>query len=261
MNKKYIIIIATLSIILLILIGAIILVSKNDKPKQKAQKKETKEEVKVEEKEDISEIADALESKLKKYYIDYYDYLGSASFDKVSDDDKMLGAYLYSKGKITKEIVDDYYNNLFGIELTNYPDLKCWVPHGTFYKYNTETKEYEIVGEHSHGGLSGRPQAGIIKYNNIEKQDGNYVITVNKVFFPNLKDSDGYFYLDYNYNTKITALNKFGGNELSTDADANAVTNYYVQNYDQFKDLKPQYKYTFKKENDDYYLLSFETIK
>ena len=224
--------------------------------------KKTTEKIKVtEEKEDLDAIATKLVDKLNKYYVTFYDDKESVQFSTLSDKDKILGAYEYGNDyKLTKETVDDYYNNLFNIKLTEYPELECWAGDGIYAKYNSEVDEYEVVGDHAHGGLDGHPQAGIIKYNNIEKVNNDYVVTVTKVFFPNLKDSDGYFYADYNYKTRIHELDSYGDHGLS-DTEINVVKNYYDQNYEKFKDIKPQYKYTFKKEDNSYYLKSFETVK
>lgn len=226
-------------------------------------KPEKKEPVKTEKvkKEDLDKIAKALVDKLEEYDATFYDDKENVNFSEVSDEDKILGAYLYGNDyKLTKETVDDYYNNLFGIELKEYPSLNCWTGDGIYAKYNEEIDEYEIVGDHAHGGIENHPKADIIKYNNIEKNKNDYIVTVTKVFYPNMEASDGYFYADYNYKTRIKALDQYGNHELS-DRETIEVQNYYEQNYDQFKDLKPMYKYTFTKKDNDYYLKSLETIK
>ena len=168
---------------------------------------------------------------------------------------------------LKKADVDDYYQNLFGQKLTSYPDLQCWNGDGILYKYNNDINEYQKdCGNndscHGHGGLDNHPKSLFVKGSSIQKENDNYIITVTKVFGSNLRDSDGYFYADNKYSVKIEGLNMYANTqrELDTNEKTN-VKNYYKKNYEQFKNIKPQYKYTFKKVNNDYFLIKFETIK
>lgn len=249
-----------------------------------ASKEETKEEQKAQQKtetanEDLEAVATTLVNKLDKYYVDSYDNLGKADFTQMSNQDKMLSAFLYGNvPNLSKSTVDDYFKNLFGITLKEYPNLNCWANDGVYAKYNTTTGEYELQTiktsdgdevDHAHGGPC-ILKSNIIKYNNIEKIGDNYVVTVTKVFGPAQGLCEGTpenaFYADYKYTVKIPELTQFAKTNSegvwdSSTADLNGAKQYYEQNYNQFKDLKPQYKYTFKKGNKDYYLISFETIK
>ena len=269
-SGKGLIVLVIILVLLVLGLGGYIVYDKMLTKESIGTKEPETEEKKVEEKENLDEIADILVSKLSKYHVTYYDDKEKVVFADLSDNDKMLGIYfnLNVSESFTKALVDDYFNNLFGVELSNYPDLNCWNKDGLLYKYNASTGEYEKQQNHpGHGGQEGHNDAGIIKYNNIEKVDGKYVITVTKVFWPNLRDSDGYYYADYNYSTKIDGLNNFvkyndaiKQNEEVSDSDKEAVKKYYDENYEQFKNIKPQYKYTFTKSNNDYYLVKYEFI-
>ena len=272
-NKKRNVLIVILILLILGLIGYIVYDKLETKDIEKP--KEVKEKKKVK-KENLDEIAKVLVSKLDKYYVDFYDEKESFDFASAKPKDLILGAFVYGNSySLTKSIVDDYYNNLFGIKLTEYPDLDCWANDGVYAKYNESTNEYEVQSiklndgneiSHAHGGV-GAIHSVIIKYNDIEKKDGNYIVTVTKVYGPlngMTETPENAFYADSKYTVKISELNQFTINDEYGDwstIDKNAVENYYIENYGKFKDLKPQYKYTFKKENNNYYLTKLETIK
>ena len=238
----------------------------------KLYKKDVKEPKKVEkkkteEKENLDAVATTLVSKLDKYYVDYYDSKENVTFDSLPVNDKMLGSYVYGKDDLSKSVVDDYFNNLFGVKLSEYPDLNCWAGDGAFYKYNSATEKYEVTGNHGHGGLTSVHSVAM-KYNDIQKDGDNYVVTVTKVYGPaqgiGLESPENAFYADSKYTVKIDELGQFVktdsiGNML--DPDSAGAKSYYEQNYDKFKNIKPQYKYTFKKSGNDFYLVSYQIVK
>lgn len=222
--------------------------------------------------EDLDEVASVLIGKLDKYYVDHYDSKERVDFSKLSDNDKMLGAYAYNMFinnslNLSKSIVDDYYNNLFGVKLTSYPDLNCWAGDGALFKYNSITNQYETVGDHSHGGFPSLHSV-VMKYNNIENNGDDYIITVTKVYGPSqgngIESPENAFYADFGYITKLDELDMFTRNDSNGNrapADLSGAKNYYEQNYDQFKNYKPQYEYTFSKKNGDFYLKKYQIIK
>lgn len=275
-EKGLIIIVVILSILVLSLGGYIVYdkVMNKDNDSSSEYKKSNKKEPS---KENMEYVASILLEKLDKYYVDYYDSKDSVDFSKLSDDEKMLGVFVYANGldNLSKTVVDDYYNNLFGETLTKYPDLNCWVGDGVFAKYNSNTLKYEGVKakmadgteiDHAHGILSAAHSL-IMKYNNIVKEGDNYIITVTKVYSPaqgiDLQSPENAFYADAKYTVKLDALTqfiKFDNTGLFV-IDGAGVKSFYEQNYSQFKNLKPQYKYTFKKKNNDYYLVNYEIIR
>lgn len=267
------ILISLLAITVVLLSGFIVYdkIIKKETPKTETKNEKTVEVTEPKE-ENLDEIAGILVGKLEKYRVDYYDSLENITFNEVSENEKLTAAFLYGNNKnqtidLKKADVDDYFQNLFGKTLTTYPDLQCWNGDGILYKFNIETNEYQKdCGDketcHAHGGLDNHPNSIFIKYNNIKKENNNYVITVNKVFGSNLRDSDGYFYADYKYSVKIDGLDIYANQsrELETTEKIN-VKNYYESNYEKFKDITPQYRYTFEKVNDDYYLTKLEIVK
>ena len=259
-------------ILMLIIIGLLTYIAFIKKEKPVKKEPEKKEEIA----ENLEEISDRLIEKIDKYYVDYFDSSENVDFTKIKNEDLIDGAYHYSVSSnqtFNKSLVDDYYSNLFNIKLDNYPDLECFAKDGLLYSYNKEKEEYEEqCGNyegicHGHGGL-GYHKPLIIEKEDIEKEDDNYIITTTKVFGLNERDSDGYFYSDSSYQSKIEKLSQFvdnAKNEYGTieqnKINMDEIKKYYKDNYLEFKNQKPFYKYTFKKENNDYYLTQFEIIK
>ena len=89
----------------------------------------------------------------------------------MTDSELLKGVYVYENDlNLTKNKVDEYFDDLFGKKLTNYPDYNCWNDDGALYKYNTDTSEYEKVEGHGHGGLC-TAHSAFMNYNNIEKKN------------------------------------------------------------------------------------------
>lgn len=245
-------------------------------------KEKTSEETKTEEisqqkkEENLEEISDKLIEKIDKYYLDYYDNLNNLDFTKLKKEDLIDGAYHYSISSnqiFTKSLVDEYYQSLFNIKLNDYPDVECFAGDGLLYSYDKEKKEYKEecgINEgicHGHGAV-GYHKPLIIEKQNIEKNNNQYIITTTKVFGLDERDSDGYLYSDSSYQNKIEKLNTFIDNAKNeygaiehNKINTEEINNYYKDNYQEFKNIKPYYKYTFEKENNDYYLTQFEIIK
>ena len=142
---------------------------------------------------------------------------------------------------------------------------------GILYRYDNVKKEYvKDCGNndscHAHGGRC-ISNSLFIKYSNIEKIENNYIVTVTKVYAPAqgmcLESPENAFYADSKYTVKIDGLSQF----TSTDdmgiyiTDKDKAKSYYEQNYEGFKNIKPNYRYTFEKINGDFYLTKLETIK
>ena len=245
-------------------------------------KEKTSEETKTEEitqpkqEENLEEISNKLIEKIDKYYLDYYDNLDNIDYTKIKKEDLIDGAYHYSISSnqpFTKTLVDEYYQNLFNIKLNDYPDLECFAKDGLLYSYDKVKEEYQEecgINEgicHGHGAV-GYHKPLIIEKQNIEKNNNQYIITTTKVFGLDERDSDGYFYSDSTYQNKLEKLstfidkakNEYGGIEQSK-INIEEIKKYYKDNYQDFNNIKPYYKYTFEKENNDYYLTQFEIIK
>ena len=175
-------------ILILIIIGLLSYIAFIKKETPIKQEKEIKKEEKV---ENLDEISYKLIEKIDKYYADYFNSSENIDFTKIKKEDLIDGAYHYSVSSnqvFTKQLVDEYYKNLFNIKIDNYPDIECFAKDGLLYSYNTEKEEYvEECGNyegvcHGHGGL-GYHKPLIIEKQNIEKQNNNYIITTTKVLY------------------------------------------------------------------------------
>lgn len=275
MEKKGKGLIVTLIILIMVVLGlgGYIIYDKvlNNKPEPKNTKK-----IKTP-KENLDKVAQILVKKLDKYYVDYYDKQEMVDFVNADDSDLILGAFVYgNNSNLTKAIVDDYYGNLFGKTITEYPDLYCWAKDGIYSKYNKAINEYEIqpvktvTGEeigHNHSGFFAAHSI-LIKANKIEKKENNYIITVTKIYAPvqgmDVESPENAFYADTNYTVKLKELDKFtksGSNGIWEDPDKQGAIEYYEKHYNEFKNKTPQFKYTFKKDNENYYLQKYELKK
>lgn len=236
---------------------------------EKMTKEETVEETSVEKSENLDNVAQVLLNKLDKYSVDYYDYKEKIDFTTLDDKELIKAVYAYENDmNLTKSKVDEYFNDLFGKKLTNYPDYDCWAEDGVLYKYNINANEYEKQEGHGHGGLC-TSHSAFMNYNNIEKNNEQYTITVTKIYEPTQgickETPENAFYADSNYTVKIDELNAFTKTDVNGNwsiADTSEAKKYYIQNYEKFKNITPQYKYTFKKDaNDNFYLTKYEKIK
>ena len=230
---------------------------------------ETKEPAKTEKveapKEDLNAIANTLFEKTEKYKL--YILGNFANSNNLTVTNQMNEAQIYALSMyyllnnitVTKASIDSYMKDLYNIQLSNYPEIPlCGA------KFDTSKKEY-VISEFAHDAMENKPL--ISKVANIEKNGDNYVLTITRVYEPAMgliETPEQEYYADAQFTTKINELHQFTnkseiGEVLKTDKEK--AKQYYEQNYDQFKNLKPQYKYTFAKDNNNYYLVNYEVIK
>lgn len=267
MKKKIIIV---LSIILIILLLVVLI----PKPKKEKKSEEKPTEVKKQAptpKEDLNVVTNELIAKIENFYLDYYSKYEEIDFESAGTSDTLLAAYAYSlkknDGIFNKELVDKYYKELFNITLNEHEDLKCYVGDGILYKFDTQKNDYiEDCGTieelcHSHGGLM-LNEPLFIKDKEITKENDEYTLSVNKIYGLNIVDSDGYFYSDNEYKNRINELDSFLDNTKNevgmpdiNKINIEEVKKYYNDNYEILKEKLPIYKYTFKKENNNFYLV------
>lgn len=231
---------------------------------------ETKEPAKAEKveapNEDLNEIANSLFEKTENYKL--YILGNFANSNNLTVTNQMNEAQIYALSMyfllnnmtVTKAGVDSYMKELYNIQLSNYPDIPlCGA------KFDTSKNEY-VISEFAHDAMENKPL--ISKVASIEKNNNNYVLTVTRLYQPSQGVSystpENAFYTDAQFTTKIDELNQFTKTDSLGNwdkADVEGAKNYYEQNYEQFKNLKPQYKYTFAKDNNNYYLVSYELVK
>ncbi len=221
-------------------------------------------------KEDLNAIANSLFEKSEKYKLYIFgdvENLNNLTVKNELSEAQIETLYFYfllNNITINKTNVDNYLKDLYNIQLTNYPDIifgGFTMPLATFDK----TKNDYVENNVSHDAMENKPL--ISKVANIEKNVDNYVLTITRVYEPAMgliETPEQEYYADAQFTTKINELHQFTnkseiGEVLKTDKEK--AKQYYEQNYDQFKNLKPQYKYTFAKDNNNYYLVSYEVIK
>lgn len=219
-------------------------------------------------------VTQKLLEKINNYDLNYFSKYEDIDFTTDNDEKILLVIYAYSlnknEGKFNKELVDKYYKEVFNITLDAHPDLKCYAGDGILYKFDTRKNDYvEDCGNidelcHSHGGLVINSPL-FITSKEITKEENEYILSVNQIYGLNVVDSDGYFYSDNEYKNKISDLDSFIDNTKNdvgmpdiSKVNLEEIKKYYNDNYEKYKDNLPIYKYTFKKENDEFYLTKFK---
>ncbi len=237
-----------------------VLSKETEEPVKKEQKKETKQE-------DLDEISDILMQKLNESKV--WDILSvkglpdSMTFDNNTIDNKVIKIEIDNQNGISSPVktqsIDEYFKNTYGITNIDYSDIICAVDNTVFYKYDDSNKEYKFVGNHPHGADDVNLVSPIyVKLNNITKENGNYVLTVTEVY-ANIKD-DEFISADPKGTVKIADFDNYLLEDGAT-INTNKVISDYENTFENKKANYPKYKYIFKKDNDDYYLIGYELVK
>lgn len=236
-----------------------------DKVINKETPKPVKTYEKKEVKEDLDEIAGTLFNKINKYNIDQFDaYEENMTFTENPNNNQMV-TMLYNywidqnKEEVSKEEVDNYFKEIYGITLNNYPDIMCKVDSTALFKYDSNNQKYVPNQQHlGHDSDSVKSLGQIVT--DIKKENDNYILTLAKLYAGSMMDETAvHYYSDGRNSNTITVLDQFINSDTTEGNDAKALE-YFTNHKEDFKDLKPKYKYTFKKENDDYYLIAYEVL-
>ena len=242
-------------------------------------KKEVKEETKKEEsqKEDLDAVANILVNKINTYNINQLEAIDkNLQFSNSPTNEQLITMeyyYIYkSKSNntydenylATKEEVDKYFKSVYNIQLNEYPNIVDWNDNQIDYVYDNNSQKYlhyvnPITDTFNHYNLF--PADSITEIvTDINKNKDIYSITLAKIYTcgPNVLNGE-HITSDALHKTVLPEFDQFIKSDI--DCDEEAAANYFKANKDKYKTQKPQYKYTFKKENNDYYLISFETIK
>lgn len=223
----------------------------------------TKSEVK-EEKEDLDEVADILMDKLDKSlaweFVMVKEFPNILVFDNNMIDDKVLNAAIGSVWSNTTSSAKssdlDNIFNVYNIKNLNHKDVNCFNNDGVLYKYNDTTKEYTFAENHpGHGGMEVYGP-DYVKLNNIEKQNDEYSIIVTTIY-ANIKDHQ-FISADAKGTIKIVDFDSYL-NE-NGEVNINQLINDYENTFESRKTDYPKYKFTFKKDKDDYYLTKYEVV-
>lgn len=239
--------------------------------KEDVKEPETKKEEKKEElKEDLNGIAEGLVTTIEEdnvwLIIGAKNYPSSITFDNKLIDNEVLTAALTAVGNclnnrscssLPVETLDNYFKDNFGITNVDYQTIICPVDKTPIYKYDSLTKEYSFTGEHPHDGLVKGSEPMYTKVIGIEKENGNYVLTVTNIY-ANMRDNE-FISADPTGTVKIADFETYLNND--GDINTNKIISDYENNFETKKASYPKYKYTFKKDNNNYYLTKYEVIK
>lgn len=245
-----------------------------DKVIMKETKGPEKTEKKVEKtKENLDEIATTLLNKINNYKLDLLDIYGNNIIvNSVPTKEQLDTMYFYLAEKnnndtetlnMTKSVVDDYFNNVYGVTPTEYPNIVCKLDNVIEYTYDNSKQAYIFnndVVAHAHGGYGNNSLTQIVT--NIKNDNGNYVVDIAKLYAGSMLDTAaGHYYSDGQCTKMLTEFDQFYGADTTGDYDTASAINYFQNNKDKYKNNKPQYRYTFKKDNNNYYLVNYEIIK
>ena len=244
MNKIVKIIIGSL-ILLGIVLGAYFCFFKKD---SSWKNEENNNSLQTEENDNLDSVSEILLNKINEYHLYHIDENNSydssvptkeslyAMFDYYKEERK-VGEYKEYKlsSTITKNQVDTYYKNVYNITLSEYPNYRCWEDGNSLYEYNTNEQAYKFdINKHGHGDYHDAYKA--FKLNIEKNSDDSYSITILKM--------------------RLTEGGYLLGNDYVENVNDN-LDNIVIKN----KDYYPQYKYTFTKTDNNYYLLKLEVIK
>ena len=265
MSKKIKCLIVLILVFVIILLSYFILKNNVDNVNNSVKKTKEEKKEKIDEviDENLDEIGKILLGKINKYSPDQFDVYGDITFDENLSNEQliaMLYYFWYDKQQdiIDNEDIDNYFKDLYNVKLSEYPDIICPNDNIPLVKYNSNLNIYNQNPEHlGHGSDYVKPIYR--KINSIEKKDDNYILSLNKLYSGSILSGENGIYTDALEENKITSFDKFYNNY--GQLNVSELINYYDNNYDSFKNLKPQYKYTFKKSENDYYLSKYEIIK
>ena len=260
-------------ILIVLLLGALGYIA-YDKFLVKETTEPEKTEKKVEKsKENLDNIAVTLLEKINNYELDLLDVYGNnLTVSSIPTNEQLDTMYFYLAEKnnndmetlkMTKTVVDDYFNSVYGITPTEYPNIVCKLDNVIEYIYDNTKQEYVFnhnVVAHAHGGYSKKSLTQMVT--NIKNENGNYVIDVVKLYAGSMLDtSAGHYYSDGQCNNVLAEFDQFFGADTTGEYDTASAISYFQSNEDKYKNNKPQYRYTFKKDNNNYSLVSYEVIK
>jgi len=268
-NNKGLVVIIVILVLLVLGLGGYIIYDKFMSDDKIANEGETKVEEKAEkeEAEDLSLVSTSLIQKIVDYNIDQLDaYEKNFTVTETPNNEQLQAMfdYFWDNGNgtpqtITQSSVSTYFKNVYGMELSSYPDIICNICNLVLYTYDNTKEAYVLTGNHGHDG--NHVSAFIHKAYDIQKNSDEYVITLNKVYGVDMMRGKSGFYSDAKRNNKITDLDQFI-NKDTGEGDNDSALNYYNTNYESLKETSPKYKYTFKKnEIGEFYLTKYEVIK
>ncbi len=261
-EKKKDILVGILLIIILILSGVLLFLVLT---KEEKTEKKTIENKVTEQKEDFSNISSTLLNIIDNYKIDILDLYGTDIVISTIPTNEQLNAMKYSLSQngtseipsIPKSIVDDYFKTVYNVTPSQYPDIICKVDNKTIYSYDKDKQEYVTANEHSHNEYLIEALSKTVT--NIIKENNTYIVDVAKIYEGNIEDASiGQFYSDGTYKNVLKDYEQFFDGE---NYDETGAINYFNNNKDKAKNFKPQYRYTFKKTGDNYYITKYQVIK
>lgn len=178
-----------------------------------------------------------------------YEEKDIAFTDKPSNSQLYLAALYFekiNKGKnyvFTREELDDYYEKLYGVKPSSYPNIECQTDKEDLYIYK-ENKYFVNENHPGHGYYGpGFIDSYITEYLN---NDNDYTISI---LFLHGNEMDGY---------SVNEDNLFNEENIGDYSDKTLI-NYFQENISKFMNTV-KYQFTFTKSNGRYILKSFKKV-
>lgn len=242
--------------------------------KEETEKTEEKAVEKKEETEDLNAVADELISKLKTYKLENLDLFNQSLDFSVTPTKQQVYAmaqYFWEQSptgteyigmtNMTKENVDNYFKTVYGVTITSYPNIgfdDTSVEGNSHYIFDQSLNRYVYDEKCLAVDLlvANNITSNVVS---ITKENNNYVLTLSKLFFWGPAYGEGFSTSGSNVSSELPEMNQFmdENGELTNESGA---TQYFHNNASTYNSKKPQYKYTFTKENGSYYLKKYEVI-
>lgn len=145
-----------------------------------------------------------------------------------------------------------YFKEAFNITVTNFTDIICPYDNEVMYKYDSSTNTYTSNEEHpGHGGeVVPKDDAHYIVKTNTNGED--YVVDIIFVYGSLL---DGYYINGKELDLSLTGYT----NDTPSEEVHDMVIKYFNNHKTEFTDGNI-FEYTFKKNNDKFYLYSIKTV-
>lgn len=204
-------------------------------------------------KENLDNVSLDLVNYIEEYHLDALDAYGM-------DDLLMVGINHVCYGvdeckSISSSVVGDYLKEIFGKEITM-GDVQCSLNDGVLYSYNGGKFVYNEA--HPKHDL---PNTTPIysKVNSIKKNDGKYVLTLNKLYYSEGKSE--YITSDA---LGINKIYNFSDYDMPSDSgsviDMTKLISDYNNDFDKLKNKGNRYQYVFSKKDKNYILEKYEVI-
>ena len=159
----------------------------------------------------------------------------------------------------TKDL-DKVFKNTFNLENLAYNDYVCPVDGDILYKYDKNKGEYDLVsGEvHKHDNIYTYYEPIYVKYDSFINIGNDYILTLYELYYD---FKEGMFIGDSpDASLSIFPVDKYI-NESTNEVDLDGIIHDYNYSFVDNKKKYTKYVYTFRKNDDEFYLYKYEIEK